>query len=781
MVCESCGEKPKNTAKDFTKAVIEIDNPETLVLFRKVVIPLSMGDETQVPAAVGKYYNVLLVYEANNHAYLYSSDGIPTLLTSEVAQDLEQKIDTVANDLDALETVVDGKQNKLTAGTNITITNDIISATNTDTTYTAGNAITIDATDNNRIDAAVYPADFFTATDSVRGEGKSITLEGVISAPMKSLELEGDTYQQTDPAPNPDYPQTVQTVTGEQTVTVGDGVNSESFTVDLGSIELCKIGDYQDYIYKNGDDWYVHKETNKVVLSGTESFGKSGSTEADIFSYNLQNGDTNGTTEVKSNYFQYANSNILPSIRKYNQYIYFVFSSYGTTDVTGFKSWLSTHNTEAYYILATPTDTRITDANLIAQLNTLQNNHLYDGTNIITVAADGANLPATLVVEGYKKSLSGVIEAVPDAQVQSNWAETDIADRSYIKNKPALSTVATTGSYNDLTNKPTIDSSLSTSSSNAVKNSVVSTTLNQSIMTDIGLNPNVSTTTVQIDGSKRNLYTNATSTKSVVMPVASSTQAGVMNSATYDAVTQNTSNLNAIMSGAVAITGLSASPSQSDLTTAWQTETGLTTLINRASIYDVDNDKVWTYYTNDTTWHAASNTSQVTINTFTNSSEGTIKGSTNTGQVFAESDGTGSVNGWDTLSGAVSTNTGNITSLQTAVAGKQDTLTAGTNISISSNTISATDTTYTAGSGLSLTGTTFSVDTSTIAQKSEIPTVNNATLTIQKNGTSVATFTANSSTNTTANITVPTITMQTTDPGEGAPLAANNFIAVYNA
>ena len=37
-----------------------------------------------------------------------------------------------------------------------------------------------------------------------------------------------------------------------------------------------------------------------------------------------------------------------------------------------------------------------------------------------------------------------------------------------------------------------------------------------------------------------------------------------------------------------------------------------------------------------------------------------------------------------------------------------------------------------------------------------IPTVNNATLTIQKNGTNVATFTANSSTNATANISVPT-------------------------
>lgn len=37
-----------------------------------------------------------------------------------------------------------------------------------------------------------------------------------------------------------------------------------------------------------------------------------------------------------------------------------------------------------------------------------------------------------------------------------------------------------------------------------------------------------------------------------------------------------------------------------------------------------------------------------------------------------------------------------------------------------------------------------------------IPTVNNATLTIQKNGTTVKTFTANASSNVTANITVPT-------------------------
>lgn len=49
------------------------------------------------------------------------------------------------------------------------------------------------------------------------------------------------------------------------------------------------------------------------------------------------------------------------------------------------------------------------------------------------------------------------------------------------------------------------------------------------------------------------------------------------------------------------------------------------------------------------------------------------------------------------------------------------------------------------------------------ATQSDIPTVNDATLTIQKNGTDVATFTANSAINQTANITVPTDTSDLTN------------------
>lgn len=60
-----------------------------------------------------------------------------------------------------------------------------------------------------------------------------------------------------------------------------------------------------------------------------------------------------------------------------------------------------------------------------------------------------------------------------------------------------------------------------------------------------------------------------------------------------------------------------------------------------------------------------------------------------------------------------------------------------------------------------------------------IPTVNNGSLMIIQNGSTLATFTANSATNSVATINSPVITMTTTDPGEGSVLAANNFIGVY--
>ena len=47
---------------------------------------------------------------------------------------------------------------------------------------------------------------------------------------------------------------------------------------------------------------------------------------------------------------------------------------------------------------------------------------------------------------------------VPSAQVQADWNESDSSDPAYIANKPNLATVATSGSYADLSNTPVIPS-----------------------------------------------------------------------------------------------------------------------------------------------------------------------------------------------------------------------------------------------------------------------------------------------------------------------------------
>lgn len=110
MTCSECGEKPKDQTKDFTKAVVEINNPEKLILLRKVVLPASMGTEEETPASIGKYHNVLLVYEANGHIYLYSSDGIPTLLSADISA-LEQQGADLANRITALDARIAALEN----------------------------------------------------------------------------------------------------------------------------------------------------------------------------------------------------------------------------------------------------------------------------------------------------------------------------------------------------------------------------------------------------------------------------------------------------------------------------------------------------------------------------------------------------------------------------------------------------------------------------------------------------------------------------------------------
>lgn len=71
--------------------------------------------------------------------------------------------------------------------------------------------------------------------------------------------------------------------------------------------------------------------------------------------------------------------------------------------------------------------------------------------NVPTASTTGSGFMSSYQ---YTK-LDGIQEGA-EVNVQSDWDMSDSADDSFIKNKPVLANVATSGSYNDLSDKPTI-------------------------------------------------------------------------------------------------------------------------------------------------------------------------------------------------------------------------------------------------------------------------------------------------------------------------------------
>ena len=212
------------------------------------------------------------------------------------------------------------------------------------------------------------------------------------------------------------------------TATTYQPYQSQSYTVNLGSTELCKIGTYQDYIYKSGDDWYVHKAVGKSIL-GDLTWIHSNTTETNV--YRMQSDDLSGlfvppstiydiiegacnyfiTSQDSSNGTYGAHTGI--SAHPTSGAIHIYNPDYNTSSSeSAFTTWLQNNNVIFYYALATPTDTKITDNTLIGHLDTLAAANSYDPqTNFITTAT-GTNLPVILDVKAYRKSLDGTLGAI---------------------------------------------------------------------------------------------------------------------------------------------------------------------------------------------------------------------------------------------------------------------------------------------------------------------------------------------------------------------------------
>lgn len=260
------------------------------------------------------------------------------------------------------------------------------------------------------------------------------TINEVIDECPMDVELKASELSQASD-PTPSSPQEIHRVTGSNTITIAnsDNTKTQTYPITLGDIEYCKIGDYEDKFIKATNEvglesgkWYLKKNIGKVVLDGTEAGWGLMQTSTNTLRFaidNLISEDDKAINYLKTNfvndYFEeYSGNDELLNID--SEGIAFRNNSMGfgvrvlisrVTDLSGFTTWLSTHNTTIYYVLATPTYTLLNDT-LQEQLNNLEYALSYSQTNIIQTNSD----LSFIVKSTLKKEISTIANDVIDTR-----------------------------------------------------------------------------------------------------------------------------------------------------------------------------------------------------------------------------------------------------------------------------------------------------------------------------------------------------------------------------
>lgn len=190
------------------------------------------------------------------------------------------------------------------------------------------------------------------------------------------------------------------------------GTNANHYTpYGTTPIELNKIGTYQDYIYKNGGKWYLHKEIQKIVPP-THGYNYSTGTSSNVryFTLNPANSAIGGSTSINTdaNYYGFSNRFICRTgveighfyITNSGNGLLFVVDQAITTSAE-LQTWLASNPTEFIILMRTATNTEITDTTLINQLNNIEKAYSYNGTtNILQVSNDNGFMLEVVSLHG---------------------------------------------------------------------------------------------------------------------------------------------------------------------------------------------------------------------------------------------------------------------------------------------------------------------------------------------------------------------------------------------
>ena len=192
------------------------------------------------------------------------------------------------------------------------------------------------------------------------------------------------------------------------TIQIEKGATATSYSEYFTPIELCKIDDYQDILFKNevGDEnynsslvegaWYKKGVIGKDILNGTEDgwevkdTSQQGKSRWILPITNIKYvSRTNEIGCIIASHYKaiaYAGGsgtyNNVQGISVANNWDRIgIYDNTYNTDLAQFKAWLATHNIELYYALLTPTYTQITNPTLISQLEALRKAKWYKGVN----------------------------------------------------------------------------------------------------------------------------------------------------------------------------------------------------------------------------------------------------------------------------------------------------------------------------------------------------------------------------------------------------------------
>ena len=175
--------------------------------------------------------------------------------------------------------------------------------------------------------------------------------------------------------------------------------------VSLGDIELCKIGNYQDYLYKSNDKWYKKGNVLKYDKNTLKNLVWNVTANGDYKAFWTQNNNLYVVGQKYSNLFSYENKSFREATdnkiceNANTQAILLLFNTNVANTIDEWKTWLQSNNLVVYLMRKTPQDIEITNETLIEQLDNLEKLKSYNGITNINCSG---NLSAILGVSALK-------------------------------------------------------------------------------------------------------------------------------------------------------------------------------------------------------------------------------------------------------------------------------------------------------------------------------------------------------------------------------------------